>query len=102
MLSWLRRRRETAERIEDEAEAVMRGYAVRAYAEARRREREARSVADAENWRRAALTIAEKTYGRAGFDIAARMAAGAGFELLLPVRRKHTRTRRGGRGVVRP
>ena len=49
MLEWLRRRRETAERIEAEAEAVMREYAVRAYAEARRREREAKSKVEAQN-----------------------------------------------------
>jgi hypothetical protein len=57
----------------------MRGYAVRAYAEAQRREREAKSTAEAENWRRAALTIAEKTDRRAGFDTAARMVADISF-----------------------
>ena len=55
MLGWLRRRRETAERIEAEAEAVMREYAVRAYAEARRRECEAKSKVEAQNWSRVAL-----------------------------------------------
>jgi hypothetical protein len=44
MLGWLRRRRETAERIEAEAEAVMREYAVRAYPEDRRRRTRARQT----------------------------------------------------------
>jgi hypothetical protein len=79
MLGWLRRGRETAERIEAEAEVVMREYAVRAYAEARRREREAKSKAEAQNWSRVALKIAHKTGKRVGFDTATRMAADANF-----------------------
>lgn len=79
MLEWLRRRRETAERIEAEAEAVMREYAVRAYAEARRREREAKSKVEAQNWNRVALSIAHKTGKRVGFDTATRMASDAIF-----------------------
>ena len=38
MLSWLRRRRETAERIDVEADALIGELGVEAYAEARRRE----------------------------------------------------------------
>lgn len=79
MLRWLRRRRETAERIEAEAEAVMRAYAARAYAEARRREREAKTNAEAQNWNRVALSIAHKMGKRVGFDTATRMAADANF-----------------------
>jgi len=79
MLWWLRRRRETAERIEAEAEAVMRQYAVRAYAEARRREREANSKAEAQNWNRVALAIANKTGKRVGLDTGTRMASDANF-----------------------
>ena len=40
MLSWLRRRRETAERIDAEADALIGELGVEAYAEARRREYE--------------------------------------------------------------
>jgi hypothetical protein len=68
VLAWLRRRRETAERIEAEAEAVMREYAVRAYAEARPRGREAKSKAEAQNWSRVALVIAERTCKRVGLE----------------------------------
>ena len=38
MLSWLRRRRETAERIDAEADVLIGELGVDAYAEARRRE----------------------------------------------------------------
>ena len=40
MLSWLRRRRETAERIDAEADVLIGELGVEAYAEARRREYE--------------------------------------------------------------
>ena len=79
MLGWLRRRHETAERIEAEAEAVMRAYAVRAYAEARQRKREAKSKAEAQNWSRVALLIAERTCRRVGLDTSTRMASDAIF-----------------------
>jgi hypothetical protein len=46
----------------------MREYAVRAYAEARRREREAKSKAEAQNWSRVALLVAERTCKRVGLD----------------------------------
>ncbi len=75
MFGWLRRRRETAERIEAEAEAFMRAYAVEAYAEARRREREAKTKEEAKTWSRVALAIAQKTSKRVGLDDATRMAA---------------------------
>ena len=77
MLSWLARRRERAERIEAEAEALVRGHGVGAYPEARRREREALNKTDAQNWSRVALTIARKACKRVGFDTARRMAADA-------------------------
>jgi hypothetical protein len=50
-----------------------------AYAEARPREREAKSNAEAQNWSRVALAIAHKTCRRIGFDTASRMAADANF-----------------------
>ena len=77
MLSWLRRRRERAERTEAEADALMRQRGVLAYAEARRREREAKSRVEAQTWNRVALAIAHKTGKRVGFDTASRMAADA-------------------------
>ena len=43
MLTWLRRRREQAERIEAEADALISDLGNGAYAEARRRAREASS-----------------------------------------------------------
>lgn len=79
----VRRRRETAERIEVEAEAVMREYAVRAYGEARRREGDAKSNAEAQNWSRVALAIARKINKRVGLDTASRMASDANFAAFL-------------------
>jgi hypothetical protein len=79
MLGWLGRWRENAVGIEAEAEAVMRAYAVRAYAEARRRERDARSRVESQNWSRVALVIAERTCKRVGFDTSTRMASDANF-----------------------
>ena len=50
MLSWLRRRRETAERIDAEADALIGELGVEAYAEARRREYESSDDALALRW----------------------------------------------------
>ena len=77
MFRWLRRRRETAKLVEAEAEEIIQAYAVEAYAEARRREREARTEDEAKNWSRVALAIARKTSKRVGLDTATRMAADA-------------------------
>ena len=52
MLSWLRRRRETAERIDAEADALIGELGVEAYAEARRREYESSGDAIALWWSR--------------------------------------------------
>ncbi len=79
MLGWLRRRRETAERIDAQAEALMRRYAIRAYAEARRRECAAKTKVEAQNWSRVALMIAHKTGKRVGLDTSTRMASDAIF-----------------------
>ena len=46
MLGWLRRRRERTAWVEAEAEALSRELGVEAYSEARRREREANSIAE--------------------------------------------------------
>ena len=79
MLSWLRRRREQAERIEAEADALISDLGDGAYAEARRREREASSDEMEREWRRIALAIARKTGKSVGLDTATRMAAEADF-----------------------
>ena len=60
MLSWLRRRRETAERIDAEADALIGELGVEAYAEARRREYESSNDAIALRWNRVALAVARK------------------------------------------
>jgi len=66
MLSWLRRRRETAERIEAEADALIGELGVAAYAEARRREYESSGDAIAFRWNQVALAVAHKTGERIG------------------------------------
>ena len=68
MLSWLRRRRETAERIDAEADALIGELGVEAYAEARRREHESSGDAIALWWNRVALAVAHKTGERIGLD----------------------------------
>ena len=82
MLSWLRRRREQAERIEAEADALISDLGDGAYAEARRREREASSDEMEREWRRIALAVAGKTGKSVGLDTATRMAIDADFSVL--------------------
>jgi hypothetical protein len=77
MLSWLRRRRETAERIDAEADALIGELGVEAYAEARRREYESSGDAIALWWSRVALAVADKTGKRIGLDTSTRMAMNA-------------------------
>ena len=79
MLSWLRRRRERAERAEAEAERLMREYGCDAYGEARRREQELKSKLEAKNWSRAAQAIAQKTSKRFVLNNATRTALDAGL-----------------------
>ncbi len=79
MLSWLRRRREQAERIEAEADALISDLGDGAYAEARHREREASSDEMEREWSKVALAIARKTGKNVGLDTATRMAADADF-----------------------
>ena len=83
MLTWLCRRREKAKRIETIAEALVKDFGVGAYAEARKREREAPDLVDARNWNRVAATIARITRKRLGFDTTTRMATDADFIALL-------------------
>jgi len=79
MLSWLRRRREQAERIEAEADALISDLGDGAYSEARRRAREASSDEMEREWSRVALAVAHKTGRRVGLDTATRMAAESDF-----------------------
>ena len=79
MLSWLRRRRETAERIDAEANALIGELGVEAYAEARRREYESSDDAIALWWNRVALAVAHKTGKRIELDTSTQMAMNAVF-----------------------
>ena len=79
MLSWLRRRRWMAQRIEAEAEALIRERGIGAYREARRRECEAKSKVEADNWTRVGLAVAQKTSKRHGLDAETRIAIDADF-----------------------
>jgi hypothetical protein len=77
--AWLRQRRERAERIEDEADELIRLLGDDAYAEARRREHTASSSATAREWNLIALAIASQTGRRIGLDLPTRMAMNAVF-----------------------
>jgi hypothetical protein len=79
MLSWLRRWRETAERIEAEAEMLIAELGFEAYAEARRREYLSSDDAIALRWNQIALAVAHKTGKRIGLDTSTRMAMNAVF-----------------------
>ena len=81
MLSWLARRRAKIQRIEAEAEALIRNLGDWAYSEARRREHEASSDAIAKDWSRVALAVARKTGKRVELDAATRMSTDADFSL---------------------
>jgi len=59
MLSRLRRRRERTERIEAQPKALVRDLGVDAYSEARHRERHADSAANACEWGRIAMAVAQ-------------------------------------------
>ena len=79
MLSWLRRRRERAERIGAKVKALTRAFGVDAHHEARKRQREADSAEAAREWRAVARAIAHKTGRRHGLETATRMAMNADF-----------------------
>lgn len=79
MFSWLRRRRETAERVDAEADALIDELGVEAYAEARRREYESSSDAIPLRWNKIALAVAHKTGKRIGLDISTCMAMNVAF-----------------------
>jgi hypothetical protein len=79
MLSWLRRRRERADRIDAKVKALIRAFGVDAHYEARQRKRGAESAEAAQEWRAVAQAIARKTGRRVGLDTATRMAMDADF-----------------------
>jgi hypothetical protein len=79
ILSWLRRRREKARRIEVEARALIRDLGSEAYAEARLMRRQAKSADERRHWRRVALTIARKSGNRIALDPATSNARAADF-----------------------
>jgi len=83
VLSWLPRRRARMERIEAEAETLIRDLGFAAYSEARRREREASSDAIAKDWGFVALAVARLFGGRVDVDPLVRLAKNA---VLVPDR----------------
>ena len=68
MLAWLLRQLERIERIHAAAGALMSEFGDEAYAEARRREREADRDTTARDWRRVALVVARRTPRRVGLQ----------------------------------
>ena len=79
MLSWLRRRRESAGRIEAKASDLVRGFGADAYSEARLRERHADGPAERKQWSAVALAIARMTGKQVGPDTATRMTMEADY-----------------------
>jgi hypothetical protein len=73
MVSWAPSRRARMERIEAEAEALIRDLGDRAYHEARRREHEASSDAIAEEWALVARAVARQTGSRIGLNISTQL-----------------------------
>ena len=82
MLGWLRPSARNTARIKADADALGGAFGIGAYAEARRREREAEGPEAAQHWGRVALTIAQETGKRIGVDTA-RRAGSADFDALL-------------------
>ena len=81
MLSWLPRQRARMERIEVEAETLIRDFGQGAYHEARRREHEASSDAIAEDWALVARAVARQTGSRIGLNISTQLEMNTFFVL---------------------
>jgi hypothetical protein len=81
MASWAPSRRARTERIEAEAEALIRDLGDGAYHEARRREHEASSDATADDWALVARAIARKTGSRIGLNISTQLEMNTYFVL---------------------
>jgi hypothetical protein len=81
MTTWAPSKRARSERIEAEADALIRDLEDCAYQEARRREHEASSDAIAEDWALVAKTIARKTGSRVGLNLSTQLAMNTFFVL---------------------
>ena len=81
MTTWAPSKRARSERIEAEADGLIRDLGDRAYQEARRREHEASSDATAEDWALVAKAIARKTGGRVGLNLSTQLAMNTFFVL---------------------
>jgi hypothetical protein len=81
MTTWAPSRRARMERIDAEADALIRELADRAYQEARRREHEASSDAIAEDWALVARAIARKTGARVGLNLSTQLEMNTFFLL---------------------
>ena len=81
MSTWAPSRRARIERIDAEAEALIRDLGDCAYQEARRREHEASSDAIAEDWALVAKAIARKTGSRVGLNLSTQLEMNTFFVL---------------------
>ena len=81
MNTWAPSKRARIERIDAEAEALIRDLGDRAYQEARRLEHEASSDAIAEDWALVAKAIARKTGTRVGLNLSTQLAMNTFFVL---------------------
>ena len=81
MSTWAPSRRARMERIEAEADALIRDLGDCAYQEARRREHEASSDAIAEDWALVAKAVARKTGSRVGLNLSTQLAMNTFFVL---------------------
>ena len=81
MTTWAPSKRARNERIDAEADALIRDLGDCAYQEARRREHEASSDAIAEDWALVARAIARKTGSRVGLNLSTQLAMNTFFVL---------------------
>ena len=81
MSTWAPSRRARMERVDAEAEALIRDLGDQAYQEARRREHEASSDAIAEDWALVAKAIARKTGSRVGLNLSTQLEMNTFFVL---------------------
>jgi hypothetical protein len=81
MNTWAPSKRARNERIDAEADALIRDLGDRAYQEARRREHEASSDSIAEDWALVAKAIARKTGSRVGLNLSTQLEMNTFFVL---------------------
>src|SRR5580698_6713516 len=81
MTTWAPSKRARSERIEAEADALIRDLGDCAYQEARRREHEASSDAIAEDWALVAKAVARKTGSRVGLNLSTQLEMNTFFVL---------------------